>query len=169
MAKKKEKKSKYNYGFGTTPLPVKAQEAGEELERVEEKHGGITPKILVNESRPNKAVLHPCFEWNDQVAAESYRESQASQIVRTIKVISIDNDGVKSRSPAYVSVLKQDSDNGAREYVNTVRALSNEEMKRQVLADALAQLEGFRRRYEHLRELATGIERLIEEMKVASA
>lgn len=63
---------------------VSAQDAGQELERIYDERGKLDPPDIVEESRPDGAVLHPCFEWRDEVAAEKYREEQARHICRCI-------------------------------------------------------------------------------------
>lgn len=64
--------------------PVPAQTAGEEIERIYHKRGQCDAADVVDESRPESAVLHPCFEWNDPVAAELWREQQARGIINCI-------------------------------------------------------------------------------------
>lgn len=60
--------------------PVAAQAAGMELERIYKDHGRCDAADVVDESRPEEAVLHPCFEWRDHVAAEFYRQQQARNL-----------------------------------------------------------------------------------------
>lgn len=64
--------------------PIEAQCAGEEIERIYHKRGQCDAADVVDESRPESAVLHPCFEWNDPVAAELWREQQARGIINCI-------------------------------------------------------------------------------------
>lgn len=66
---------------------VSAQVAGEHIEELEAIHGKVTPKILLDDSRPTEAVLHPLYEWDDQIAAEKYRLSQSGDIVRNLVII----------------------------------------------------------------------------------
>ena len=66
---------------------IDAQEAGEELERIKQRDGTIVPAAVVDEARPEDAVLHPAFEWVDPVAAERYREIQARQLIKRVRVI----------------------------------------------------------------------------------
>lgn len=154
MSKQKKPARKYQYGAQSFPT-VPAQKAGEELARIEAKHGGLKPSQVVDESRPEEAVLHPVFEWNDEIAAEKYRNVQAGQIIRSVRVVSESPDGQKEKTPAYVSVVRVvDEDKSHREYVSTSRAMGNEEWKRGVLAEALDQLRAFARRYKQLGELA---------------
>ena len=68
-------------------IPVDAQTAGEELQRIYQEKGGLNPSDIVEESRNDSAPLHPCFEWDDEIAAEKYRQTQAMQIVRSIVTI----------------------------------------------------------------------------------
>lgn len=67
---------------------VSAQDAGDELERIYDKRGKIDPADVVDESRPDDAVLHPCFEWRDDVAAEEWRKQQARTICRCIVTVA---------------------------------------------------------------------------------
>jgi hypothetical protein len=69
-------------------LPVDVQTAGEELDRIRAEYGTLTPPVVVEESRPEDAPLHPAFEWRDPIAAERYREHQASQLIRRVKVVT---------------------------------------------------------------------------------
>lgn len=61
-------------------IPVDAQTAGEELQRIYQEKGGLNPSDIVEESRHDSAPLHPCFEWDDETAAEKYRQTQAMQL-----------------------------------------------------------------------------------------
>lgn len=123
-----------------------AQAAGELCARLEVA-GGLTPSALVDASRAEDAPLHSCFEWNDAEAAERYREVQAGYIIRSIVVVaSGDAEPVK----AFVSV----SMGSERAYIGTEIALMEAETRDEVLANALAELRAFERKYSRLNELA---------------
>ena len=62
-----------------------AQVVGEVCYELEKK-GRLTPKELVDVSRPKDAPLHDEFEWNNTIAAEKYREVQAGYIIRSVAV-----------------------------------------------------------------------------------
>jgi hypothetical protein len=68
-------------------LGVDAQTAGEELDRIRQEHGMLEPGTVVDESRPDEAPLHPAFEWCDPKAAELYREHQATNLIKQVRVI----------------------------------------------------------------------------------
>lgn len=150
MAKKKKSKTAYRFSphYGA---PVQAQTAGEELSRIESEHGGITPKLVVDESRPEEAPLHPVFEWNDETAAEEWRKDQASRLIRSVRCVSSDEERT-DEGPAFVSVVSRESEQ--REYISTVKAMDDEEYRAQVLEDVIALLKGIQKRHRDLSELA---------------
>ncbi len=153
--------------------PVKAQVVGRTLEQIDRENGGVTPRVVVEVSRPEDAPLHPIFEWDDATAGELYREDQARRVIRSVRVIETDRQGQdKPPAIAYVSVRSPDADGSS--YQPTARVMSDADLRRQAIADALAGLAGWQRRYEHihgLRDLVAKVERirLREERRLARA
>lgn len=76
----------YQWKLGNL-YPVPAQEAGTELARIYQERGRLEAADVVAESRPETAVLHPCFEWEDTVAAEKWREHQARGICQCLVTV----------------------------------------------------------------------------------
>ncbi len=72
---------------GEESMGVDAQTAGSELDRIRRRDGTIRPAAVVDEARPEDAPLHPAFEWRDPVAAEQWREHQASTLIRVVRVV----------------------------------------------------------------------------------
>jgi len=68
-----------------------ANVANKFIERIKEKRGGITPQLLMIESKRKKSPLHNCFEWDDSKAAEEFRIVQAREILRFL-VVEIESD-----------------------------------------------------------------------------
>jgi len=68
-------------------LGVDAQTAGSELDRIRRRDGTLRPDVVVDEARPEEAPLHPAFEWRDPVAAEQWREHQASTLIKVVRVV----------------------------------------------------------------------------------
>lgn len=159
---------KYAFRPGRS-LPVPAQDVGEELERLGIYTQAVTPSEIVDAARDEDAILHPCFEWDDRVAAEQMREEQARALTRTVLVMSEDaEDGqANDHRIAFVSIGTPGR-NGSPGYIATETALSDEGMREVVLKNALAQLRGWRSRYSHLEELADVIQ-VIDDTLVASA
>lgn len=132
--------------------PVPAREVHSELERIRVANDGtLRPRDVVQESRPEDATLHPCFEWDDQVAAEQYRENQARSVIRSVRVIRTDQPD-RPAQPIYLHVRADDPKE--QRYLRTMDALSDEEMRARVLTEALAQLQSWQRKYGQLQELA---------------
>lgn len=76
--------------------PLNAEEVGLELKKL----GTFTPSSLVKIAENKKSPLHKYFEWDDTLAAEAYRLTQARHLVLAI---GFDNDGEFSR--AYESIV----------------------------------------------------------------
>jgi len=60
--------------------------AANELQRIQNIYGSITPEILVKEAKKRNCPLHKIFEWNDTKAAENYRLQQARILLNNIQV-----------------------------------------------------------------------------------
>ncbi len=127
-----------------------AQTVGEICAKLESE-GNLTPAALVEEGRPEDSPLHGDFEWDDTVAAERYRESQAGYIIRSVEVVAKD---VSEPVRAFVSISVRSEDESQRTYVSTVKAIGEPETRDEILRGALAELNSFRRKYEQLTELA---------------
>ncbi|MCM0758068.1 hypothetical protein M7775_05690 [Sporomusa sphaeroides DSM 2875] len=131
-------------------MPVKAQDAGEHLKKLERQHGAVTPKLIVDDARPKTALLHKCFEWNDGIAAEKYRESQAGFILRNLVTVSVTKTEEQSEVRAFVNIIKE----GDSKFISVTTAMSDDDMRQQVLNNALSELMAFKKKYGQLEELA---------------
>jgi hypothetical protein len=133
-------------------MPVKAQTAGEHLEKLERKHGQLSPKLIVEDSRPEGATLHKCFEWNDDIAAEKYRENQARFILQNLVTVSVKQmtQNEQSEVRAFVNVTKAEE----RAYVSINAVMNDTDMRSELLRTALAELAAFKKKYQQLKELA---------------
>ena len=127
-------------------LPIDPQTAGEELERIYQERGGIEPSTVVEESRDISSPLHPCFEWDDAVAAEKYREDQARLVIRSIVTVSEDSAG-KQQQPVRAFVRVQE------DYKPITVVLNDEEQIAELLRSALSELSAFRKKYQTLSAL----------------
>ena len=125
-------------------MPVDAQMAGNELQRIYERYGVIEPEKVVEESAAPSAPLHNCFEWDDAKAAHKYRITQAQNIIRAI--VSIDDVNHQPETRAFVSVQ--------REYHPVSVVIRNPEKRYLLLQSALNELRSFENKYRTLRELS---------------
>ena len=101
---------------------VDANVVGEELERIADKHDGIRAQDVVDESTPEDAVLHPCFTWDNEMAANEHRKHQARSIVRSVRVIYHDK---KESEPAFVHVRHESQEDVAGYYQRSRVVASN--------------------------------------------
>lgn len=140
-------------------MPIKAQIVGEHFEQLERQQGCITPKIVLESARSENSVIHGCFEWNDGVAAEKYRESQAGSLIRNLTVKMITPD-VEQTEPvrAYVSIRQADSS----EFISVHNVLKDEDLTRKMLEQAKSELDSFAKKYSTLRELSKVFDAIAE-------
>src|SRR2546421_688544 len=98
-------------------------------------NGCLRPPDVVDAARPKSSPLHEHFDWDDTDAAEKWRLEQARHLIRfAIQVVEYKGSNVVV--PDFVS-LSTDRHKG-NGYCLTVDIMSNEQKRRQMLADALA-------------------------------
>ena len=140
----------YSYCGMSSFFKNPAEVAGPVCQKLRESPQGLTPKSLLDASRDEDAPLHNEFEWDDNVAAEKFREQQAANIIRHIMIIRTDIQEVRqSRNRAFVSKGENDT-----AYVPLDEALSNEKWKANLLKAARIDAERFVAKYNRLAELA---------------
>lgn len=121
-----------------------AQLVGSELERIFATHGSLDPATIVSESVDEAAPLHPLFEWNNDAAAEKYRQHQARQIVRSIVTVSESPSGpVETRAFVRTQVT----------YEPLNIAMQSQDKVEYLLQRAMMELHDFQRRYDSLEAL----------------
>ena len=141
----------YEFRLGPKQFPVEPQIVGEALEALGgHNSGALTPDAVVEAARPADHPLHPIFEWDDSVAAEAWRRSQASDVLRSVVAIMPERPEMAKPTRAFVSIRADDGP----AYIPIRRAMSDPEMRDQVLAGAMRELVSWRRRYTELQELA---------------
>ena len=142
---------KYQWKAGAR-FKVRAQDAGEELERLRDRFGGsLTPAGIIDAARARQSPIHKIFEWDDSTAAQRHREWQARMLLNSIRAVVVSAGSTKPKSIiGYVHVNLPEEGNV---YVATDRAMQNSDLREQVLQDALNSLAGWQRRYRHLNEL----------------
>ena len=118
-----------------------------ELLKLKNTDGIINPTKVVEWARDHtKSHLHASLEWDDAIAGERYRLWQVRAL---ISVHIVDPDGGRR----FVSLSidrKHDGSNGYRAMDDIV---ARPNLREVMLADALADLERVRQRYQRLTEL----------------
>jgi hypothetical protein len=119
-------------------ISANAQKVGEELEKIEYKDAAT---VLAIAKKNKKSELHKCFEWEDSVAAEQYRLSQAGLILRALVTTEeVEDEGelktVQIRALESVRFASADPDDTSRQpmtYVPTKIALSQPALREQIM------------------------------------
>lgn len=155
MAAFESKKYSYRSGYA---YKVPAQTVGKALESIEEKEGKVTSASFLEYSRPETSDTHSMFEWNDSIAAEKYRLRQSAAIIGQIEVEIQYIDTSQEASeiqitpvPAFVNVAGK-STRASATFVNVVTAVDNKDMWKQVVQNAVAELNAFKRKYSRFKE-----------------
>lgn len=157
---------RYEWRPGGGRFGVPAAVAGAAVEAVRAANGGaVTPAALVDAARHPDAPLHPAFEWDDTVAAEKYRREQARGILRSLELV------VEKKGPAGGPPVRQiafacvDAPATGRAYLATAEIVAAPDLRRQLIADALALFEGARRRFVHVSEELTPVFAAVDEVR----
>lgn len=112
----------------------------------------LTAKDVVDENRPEDAALHHEFEWNDAIAAENYREVQASKLIRSICIVE-EAQELKDPIRAFVTVESH--------HYEPLKTVISVQSKRDVLLrQALQDMQAFERKYRQLQEMAAVIKQM---------
>lgn len=127
---------------------IDAQTAGEELTRIHAEHGRLTPRDVVDESRPEDAPLHPAFEWRDDIAADEFRQIQARSLIKTVEVIR-PAAAEHEPEPAYVKVASSPA-----RYEPPAKAVRSPEMFESAFMLACQRLRAAEQALEQLQQVA---------------
>lgn len=156
--------NKYSYKPGFS-YKVSAQVVGETLDKLSESTE-VTAQSFLDISRPEDSPTHGIFEWDDAIAAEKYRLNIAGCVIRSIDVTRVQVEDETSEvsiveakeesqtyKRAYVNVNKSAGFQPAR-FVPIDQAMSNADMRKQVLQNALDELNAYKRKYYMFSELS---------------
>ena len=137
-----------NYSWRIDFYSVDANEVGKELEEIENSTG-LTAENLVEYAKENeKSIVHGMLEWDDAVAGEKYRKSQAQRIITNIQVEIIKKEE-KLPVRAFVKTTKAHNE----EFRNIESVVSDAEKYQMLLSKAYAELNATKNRYKELEEI----------------
>lgn len=125
-------------------IKADAQAAGEMCEQLEAR-GKLTAEELLNANRAEDAPLHDSFEWDDSVAAESWRMQQARHIINSLEIVTENREPVR----AFFSIIRSEPN---YRHIDTI--LQRQDDTEALLKMALSELQAFQKKYSQLMELA---------------
>lgn len=125
-----------------------------------QQHGELTPQDVVDDARSPGSPIHSFFQWDDSLAAEAYRLSQARGLIRSVVAVYTSDEAPAKRMRAYVHVAEAT----VPHYRETMHALSQEKTREIVLRQAWQELQRWRTRYKELAEFA-GLIKVADELE----
>lgn len=142
-------------GFGAK---VKADVAHKELERIRKAGDGeLSAVAVVEAARLKTSPLHPqIFDRSPKSAAVEYYKARARQMIASVIITFGEKPDIKTRAFSVVREEQSgvDSRRTAKFYGSTEEALKDPDHRQYVLASALREAAGWRKRYAALSELA---------------
>jgi len=131
-------------------LSGSAQAVGECFEELQAHCGSLTPDVVVQAAAKRMSPLHKYFTWDDGEAAIAFREQQARHLLACVITILPESTS-KEPVRAFVNVVQD----GVSTYAPIQVAMSNADLRQQVLQHALQELAGWQTRYSAYTELAS--------------
>jgi len=65
---------------------MRTKQLAQELKKLEDKAGALTPEQVVAAAEDTKSPLHKYFEWDDNKAAHAHRIGQARELIKRVKI-----------------------------------------------------------------------------------
>jgi hypothetical protein len=124
----------------------------EELLRIGREYGGLRAPDVVNEARPDEAVLHPAFEWDDAVAGEAFRKHQARNLIRAVKIETSDLKGRTFSVPAWTHVPATEEQESL--YAPTIELVEQPDQFKLAVDDLIRKITDLERSVTCLQRLA---------------
>jgi len=122
-----------------------------ELKSIANKHGGVLLcENILTYARNPKTKLHDWFNWDDTEAAHQYRLEQARLLLR-VTVELLPRANVEYR--AFISLTDDQKRKGGG-YRITADVMSDSNLRGQLLAQAMDELERFQAKYATINELS---------------
>lgn len=106
-------------------------EVAERLTQLEQENGNLREEDVVEDARDPASPLHDFFEWDDSVAAQQYRLSQARLVIRRVKI-----QVTVHEVPMDVVRYVRDPDESGQ-YANIVRVRSDVDRSRRAVIDEM--------------------------------
>lgn len=114
--------------------PLNVDEVYKELSRL----GSFKPHDVVEVARDPSSPLHKYFEWNDGIAAEGYRLSQARSLVISVKI---------ETPTGPIRAFENITVNSSNYYVPISKIKKSSTLQEQVLENALRELTYWKAKY----------------------
>lgn len=121
---------------------------GKELEEIEQEKGSISANEVLERARNENSALHEYFEWDNTVAAEQHRLSQARYLIRMVVVKIERSDQEQITTRAFVELRGEE---GPYKSISVVA--KDENYRKQLLIQARDDIKALRKKYAILKEV----------------
>lgn len=107
-----------------------------------------TPAQILEKGRSEETELHKCFEWNDSIAAEKYRLSQARKICEVLVIQRLPD---APKEAPEIRIFHKTESTGGYKPIN--RIVQNDDEYQKLLQRAFAEFHALKIKYQNLQEL----------------
>jgi len=140
-------------------IETRNDEIRKELEAIAARKCGLNPTTLLSVAKNPKSCLHNLFTWDDTEAARKYREMQAYEVIRRVKVTIMTNEDRQVTVRAFWPVKQVEKDgtidaSKRGNYMPIADVMDEEEALRQTIQNAKGELAAFSTKYSVLSTLA---------------
>jgi hypothetical protein len=134
----------------------------EELEAIRDRHGTLTPALVVAEAQDPAHPLHDRFEWDNSAAGAAYRLAQASGLIRKVRITyPAATEEEPTKSVRYYQPLRTERGN----VYEPVTEVAMDPFKRKLLlADMEREWRALKRRYDNFAEFAEMVRRDMDDV-----
>jgi hypothetical protein len=128
------------------------------LQSIYDQHQTLTPRLVVDLARKPSHPLHSRFEWDDSIAGERYRESQARDLIQSVKIRFTRRNKQEADVRHFVSVRREDG----YSYM-PIEDVAHDEITTQiVLRDMEREWRQLQAKYGHMKEFIQLVRKSIE-------
>jgi hypothetical protein len=133
----------------------------DQLLAIRTRHGRLDPVLVVDAARDEAHPLHSRFEWDDSVAGEAWRRSQAQELIRSVRITYREPTEKEAGHSirAFHAVRREDG----YTYEPAEEIRQDPFARRLVLADMEREWKALYRRYQEFAEFADMVKKDVGE------
>jgi Mor family transcriptional regulator len=168
-------KSKFAPMPGSRITAGQAQAAGLVFTDIIQKHGVVKAELVLDAGRPESSPIHGYFTWDDGIAAEKHRITEAQTLIRSVRVIRDDMPAQEQPAVRYllsVEATESETRFEGKAYLPLPDIKNNPEYRRQVLQDALSEFRSLQKKYRDLEselgQIFNAVTKVTEELEQAA-
>lgn len=154
--------AKWRDGTYSEYRKLDAQQIYDEIRSIGSSNGSTFESVsnaeFVEYARRNpNSESYKIFEWNDAIAAESFRKEQARVVKNSLITFEIKNPQVElieNEQKKPIPLFLNPSSNRLKQHAPTEIVMMEPDLRKSVLKKALDELNAFKLKYHYLKELS---------------